>query len=321
MQKETPLLDRDSVGFILAEAVSIIAAAFLFNASGFSFKKAMLFGSMGQTISYVLTWQFILFLIIFPFAFALIAFKARSVEKKALLVRAIIGALIAGIISLAAFPALREYWLFGIFYLIAVYLCIETAKLNFLELKKWVLPRTMMNSMEKATIALGLGVFVSILILAASSQTELVKDLENTIASQAGATPEGIADSSAGILVQANQQVLAQLEASPQYSALRSSSAPEARNFTTFIEEWDLQAKSPEYRDMLKSEIMKNQAGSVFDLVKGRIPFLETLLQWYWLLITVSLASVFFFIASIIFRPLCALYGTVLGAILGKDNQ
>lgn len=313
---------KSGILFICLEAISIIAWAFLLSSSGFVLKNAMLVSGMDRTISSVLGWQFILFLAVFPLTFGLIAIQARLFEKKQLLINAYVGVLAGGIVSVIAFPGLRQYWLIGIFYLIAVYLCIVTAGLNFLELKKWVLPRAMMNSMEKATIALGIGVFLSLLLWAYSGQAELVKDFENEIMAKAGATPENLADASATMLVQANTQFLGQLASSPQYSALKASqSSAESQDFVAFIQNWETQAKSPEYKDALKQQVMAQNKTDVISLVKQRVPFFETLTQWYWLLIAISLTSIFFFAASMVFRPLCALYGMVLGAVAGKGKQ
>ena len=101
------------------------------------------------------------------------------------------------------------------------------------------------------------------------------------------------------------------------------------RNFVTVINELFLAVQTPEYKQTLKQSILDKQSDSLSDSdfenvlaqAKQKIPIFSFIENYFWLFAAISIISLFFLLANVIFKPLGTVYAIALTNITKIVNN
>ena len=319
---------KEEAGAILLVAVSIIPWAFFLGATTISVNDLFTF-KFQFFLEKLATINFALFLILFPLTIAAIAAFAKIMEKKSAMLFTAIGAAAGGLVSMIAFPILREFWLLGLFYIISVPLIVETAASKYAELRSFVSTRTFMAAAGRSTMMIGIALFVLSAVVVLPQQGEQVKRFEETFMENifegisSGKNQQQIAAGTADILIDAQKQTLDAVIGTPQFQKLRDKTADiDVQAFVLLAGNYRQYMDSGDYRKLVSDQLGKSTADisqkiDIVAMIKKQMPFIEMLERYLWAIQGFGLAAAFMLIGGIIFKPAAALYGLLFERMLG----
>ncbi|MFH1587232.1 MAG: hypothetical protein ABID38_05220 [Candidatus Diapherotrites archaeon] len=318
-------------GFLIG--LSKLIWMLLFSISGFKFIDFFQISNIGATISIILSLPFILFILSFPITYALAAVLSTSAKRGEIYATIFAPLIISDILIVLISPSILNYIVLEIFYLISILALVENARVKFLELRKFVLPRTAISSVSSATIVLGLGLFIYSSVLIMPLQEDIFKDFESNllgIFSGEGSSNELI-DMSLDVYIGAQENTANAIIALPSFTAMLQKEDPDVKAFAAELVAFEKNLSSAEYRAGLKQELEANweeglpakSEGLAFDLIEREFPLFGIFKDFFWLIASMFLLSFFFLIANVIIKPLSALYSVVIGGaiMLGKKAK
>lgn len=309
--------------------VSVMLWAFFLSSVGNVITNFLSF-EIKTFISQIMSFNFILFLILFPLTYALITAFAMKFKKFEVLLFSFIGIVIAMFISAVVFPALLEYGILIPFYLISVFLVTEISNLKFKELKRWKILRTSSNGIGMGISILAIGfLFFGIITLLPNNDANVKaiedKFISETINSISGdSISEQFAEASAELFIAGQISVTDTITNTPQYETT------EDLQLKLVIDGLDTEINSKEHQNTIKEEyanaLSENQMNigkqiDVLEIMKKQFPFITFLEKFAWAFQSLILASSFMFLGTFIFRPLGVIYGIIIGKILLSSDS
>lgn len=310
--------------------VSVMLWAFFLNSVGNVMTNFLGF-EIETLISQIMSFNFILFLILFPLTYALIAAFAMKFKKFEVLLFSFLGAAIAMFISAIVFPSLIEYGILIPFYLISVFLVTEISNLKFRELKRWKILRTSSNGIGMGISILAVGFLFFGVVTLLPNNDENVKAFEEKFISEIAESISGediskqFADTSAELFITGQKSVIDAITDTPQYETT------EDLQIKFVIDTLDANINSIGHQNMIKEEyasaLSENQIDigkniDVLDVMKKQFPFITFMEKFAWAFQSLILASSFMFLGTFIFRPLGVIYGVIIGKILlSRDSE
>ncbi len=357
-------LGRNLILLIAAATASMLLWIFFLNASGVTLSGMMDISALEANAKLLMQPAFIIFLITFPIPLALLALMCRAYNRNAMRGTALASFAIASLIAVAAFGNIFlhifEFAILGVFYLIALMLMIESAKLGFEEAKKYTLLRALNSAAGRAVTIAGIGVLATALLIAVPNQQFYTKQFDSLVLGQAGTAGSAGSSGAGGAGSNANdlaaiaadayismqKQQLQQITSSGQYLQLLAKDDADVQQFVMLIAALEVQLNSEEYRNEVIAQIKEredalqqgaaNQAAgagvaaygqgaagqfNVLEIARQRFPLFGLMEKYMWLIASFGVSSAFLFFGSFVIRPLAILYGLVLGAVWKQQNR
>ncbi|MBN2067170.1 MAG: hypothetical protein JW744_01740 [Candidatus Diapherotrites archaeon] len=306
-------------------AISILVWAFFLNATGITINDLFTF-QVHMLAEKVLTVSFALFLITLPLTTALTASFAKKTGKLNILLVSLIARVVGLVLAMLAFPRLQDFWIVGIFYLIALPLVVERTYVGYAEFKKWVTLRTMLASSGKAIAVLSIGLAVLSIAVILPQQEQYIGKFEDFVIDFAQGIVGGQARTSAvtntaDLLVQRDIETIESFTESPYFARLREKTDPDVIAFVAAVETVSQQVKSPEYRQQVEGQLQQAASETIREMdimatIKKQVPFFEIMEQFLWAFHALFLAGAFSMLATFISKPMAVVYGAIAGKII-----
>ena len=303
---------------------SILLWSYFLKASGFSLLEFLTIADLSQALQVLLSFNFILFVLLFPMTYAIIFSMASFIEKKELRIIATASSILGLIAAMFLFLGTGMI-IIGAFYVIGLILAIETAYIKLEELKKFVIPRMNSDAGRTALLLVGIGVFAFTALSVLPEQEKYLNETEKSLAKLVSdeSLGTGLSESLADIYIQTQKQQLEELTSSSQYTDLKTVSDPKAQNLVLYMETIKQQISSPAYKEQVKTQIIQSQGKlsqeqnveQVFERVRKSLPFYSFVEEYFWLIAAFILTSFYFLIANTIVLWLAIIYGTIFHQI------
>ncbi|MDO8537966.1 MAG: hypothetical protein Q7S21_03725 [archaeon] len=318
-------LTKTTIGLIILLIFSILLWEYFLKASGFELLEIIKTTSLKSTISLLTSTNFIAFLLLFPLTFAIIFALTKFLEKKELRIIALIGGIIGLLLGMVLFFG-QSMIIIGVFYILGLLLSIEMAYARLEELKKWIMPRMIADSSQKAFFLLGIGIFIFTAITVLPQQEQYLNSMEKSVidAISNDSFGSGLNDSLTQVFISTQKQTLTQITDTPYYSDLKTVQDSKAAAYVVFVETIQANIDSPEYKREVKTQIQSNQTSLsqgknvelVFEKIKKSLPLYSLIEKYFWLISAFIIVSFYFLFANFIIKPLTIIYGTIIHKIL-----
>ncbi len=310
--------------------VFTLAWIFFANASGFSLKQALFLEKYNETISTMLSQNFLLAFILFPLPFVFAALATKRMKKKIAMIYCTAAAAVATITGFIVFPVVSAHILLFVFYVLSFFVVIETADLGFKELKRFITARAVGNAVNKANIIIALGLCIvsaQIVMPDPSYVTSLEKALTSGISNQ---KINGIDLTEIGTnqVIQTQKQSLAVLTKNPLFEKLRTKQYPDVNAYVEAIDLLYANIDSEAYRQSVQEQVKQNQDklfqstdfSNAFEIAKTQFPQIKTFEEFLWLFEAILVASIFLPLANIILGPLSMFFAAIFDKLLPSEN-
>lgn len=314
-----------AITFIILMAISVLAWHYFFVQLNLSVNDFTDLLGYGNLIAKASSLNFILFLVLFPTTLAIGIAGAKIFDPRTAKLFGILGVVLGELISVGLYPQLLNLAIVGLFYIVGIFLCIETASVKKEEVKQFADFRISNSALGSAFMIMGLGIVIFGAMATYSMNPQLVQDFEKKLLK--GDLVQGInlADVSADVVIQTQQQDYHQLVNLPQYQKLESKQDPDVQEFVFAVNTAAGLLSSPEYKKQVMDELNKQQKSpeskNTFQTLKEGIPVIQQLEDYYWVLITMIIYGVFTLLSSIIWKPLGIVYGMIALKIAEKALQ
>ncbi len=315
----------------IAVGASILLWAYFLNAAGIAVNDFFTF-KLHILLDKIISVNFLLFIIAFPLTGAIITALAKKMRKINLMLFSLLSALVALSAAMLLFPPLQGFWILFLFYIIAIPLRIETAYIKYAELERFVSMRTFLATAGRGALVIGIGLFVLSSVTILADQEAYVGKFEATFIENifrgftTGKSQQQLAGSLVDTLVESQLQTVNAILENPLFSKLREKNDPDVIAFVAASEAAKEEIQSSEYRQQLVSQFSAGSSPlaeqiNIVEMLKRQLPFIETLERFLWLLHAFILASAFFLLANVVFKPLAVAYGMPIEKILGTFAQ
>jgi len=323
-------LNKKNFIFLFLISLSIILWAFFLNSTGLTITQMLNLGEIEKTISQINSTNFIMFLLLFPLTIGLTVIHCKTEENKInSFIVTISGALIGLVLSLLLFVNMQEFILIGVFYLIALFLTVETIYVKLAELKKYISLRLLGTAIHKTGTIIAIGLFLVVAMTVYENQEIYSEQIDNQLLKIAGGdqAKEPLTDYTIDLLIQSQQQTVNQMTELPTFDALETSVDPNAMAFHAGIVLLKDKINSAEYRQQIEKEINKKQDVSdeqlkgVLESVKQQMPLFGLITEFLWLIEGFAFMSIFLLLSNTIFYILTVIYGLIIEQIYGLINK
>lgn len=327
--KNEELIKSAIAGLLLF--VSFFLWAFFLNASGVSVQSLASFSDFGALFKSLTSVWLILFLVFFPVSYALLVAFTRLIEKRILQGIAAGTFVLSGVIFLFVFPNIAKDLLLGFFYLASLVVVVEVAFVKFRETKSLAMLRVPHSSISQAMGILGIGLFVSTALFVLPIQSQMVSDFEKKIFEnfKLEDAQSSVADTTSKIIVQTQTETLRQLIATPPFQAMSSKEDTDVKQFVTMMDTLYSKMQAPDYATELKQKIAEQNANTLtqdkfdqaLEQVKKKLPVFSVIENYFWIIASLVVMSIFFFASTIIIKPIGTVYGALFSLISEQFNK
>src|SRR3989344_5113404 len=207
MIKMNPNLSSKKLFLGIPIIASILLWSYFLKASGFSLLEFLTIADLSQALQVLLSFNFILFVLLFPMTYAIIFSMASFIEKKELRIIATASSILGLIAAMFLFLGTGMI-IIGAFYVIGLILAIETAYIKLEELKKFVVPRMNSDAGRTALLLVGIGVFAFTALSVLPEQEKYLNETEKSLAKLVSdeSLGTGLSKSLANIYIQTQKQ-------------------------------------------------------------------------------------------------------------------
>lgn len=316
--------------FMALSLVGVLLASFFLNLSGLTTLDLLSF-SISDKISKMTSIGFIGFLIVLPFVGGLISATPKILKRseaiKAILVGSIIGAVIGGIV----FSNLAGFMWPGIFFLIGALLAIHLVYMKQKEIKEWVGPRLGFASVQRQMMLVALGLALWGMITIIPQQETFTQNFENSllhmtlpVGEQSLSANDTLIESMIDLSITSRTQMLQEVMQTPEFEIIQVSPDTQDQEFVQSMLSLQQTIGSTTYKNQVRQQVQFNleknpiSGEELMGTLKDRIPILQTLEEWLWLLFSLGIASLFLFLSGIILQPLGMFWGMIFQKTLGK---
>ncbi len=264
------------------------------------------------------------FAVLFSLAMGIIVAYADRDERGKVYIATLVPSILACGVSIFLFSNFAQWYPLALFYFGSIPLMIETSRIKRLELKNFVVPRSNFSGIQKGMQVMGIGVLVTLSIVAFPQNEELYKGFEDNLFQGKIVQQVNVEKITADFLISTQRNTIIQIIESEQFTKLREKDDPEATSFVTLMDETLVEVNSPGYREKVVAQAKSQQKKiNPQDLVKQleqTVPGYNTLHDNFWL-VTAALGALFYFlVAVLIIQPLGAVAGTILYAVIPEDG-
>lgn len=306
--------------------LSVLAGGLAFDSTGIVISEIFSISNMEESIPYVISLNFALFLVLFPITYALVVAMAKHLEKNEVRVIALLPAALAGLIALFTFGDMSaefsQFALLGVVYLGTLLIVIETAFVKFSELKTMVLPRGIWSSAGAGFAILGVALFVMLAVPAFAEQDKYVEEFEQMIEEVvSGSAGEDVVSSTVDVFIASKLQAMQEVFTSEEYMALLQKDGEEVREFAAFAQEKVEEYQSDEYKEQMVGEAEGRVGANLGTvdmgaLLEESIPMWGVMKQFLWIMQPLFIMIIFSFL-SIIMKVFAMFFGTVFEWAIG----
>ncbi len=298
----------------------VFAQGFLLSASGMTLELLSGF-DLGLIASVLFSEYFLGFAILLPLPHALASVLSKKIEQKELTVIAVGGSAIGMILALLFFPNLSNYLIACILYIVSFVAVIEISFIKRMELKKWIWLRTLSSASRKGLGIVTAGLFIAMLLFTLPNNEANAEKFQEQIFDMAlsqGSNTGNLSNTIADLLVENQKQTLNTVVNNPLFKNIKDKQDTDVQLFVAAITEIEKQIDSPAYSELVKQQIderMNSASGNKIDIqnaVKSQFPLFGIMLEWLWLIQTLSVVGLFALYKGLIATPLGIAYGLVL---------
>ena len=323
-------LNKKNFIFLFLIGLSVILWAYFLNSTGSTITEMLNLGEIEKTISQINSTNFIMFLLLFPLTIALTVIHCKTEENKInSFIVTISGALIGLVLSLLLFANMQQFILLGVFYLIALFLAVETIYVKLAELKKYVSLRLLGTAIHKTGTIIAIGLFLVVAMTVYENQEIYSEQIDDQLLKVAGGDQAKgqLTEYAIDLLIESQQQTAKQITELPTFDALETSADPNAVVFHAGIILLKEKINSVEYRQQITEEINKKQDVSddqlkgVLASVKQQMPLFGLITEFLWLIQGFAFMSIFLLLSNTVFYVLTVIYGLIIEQIYGLINK
>ncbi len=311
--------------FVGLIAVSVIVWGYFLSTSNLFLSEVFNF-DLAQTIENVKSTGFILFVLLFPSTIGIVVVSCNFFTKREAQMSALAGSFMGFAVLLLLFPRLSEFAVAALFYLLGMWLMIETVYLKKLELKKWVQFRVTTGAAQRLASLTAIGLFIGTILFVFPQQETFKEQMEEKlldIALQQQGTRQ-LNEYTADLMIENQKQTIERITRMPAYAALRGVEDQRVHVFLLGMDALETEMNSPEFREKVVAEIRKAQEGKidkemasmVFEKVKTQMPWYGFLTDYFWILSAFLATSVFLLLGNFVFRFLAVPYAMILEKVL-----
>ena len=327
--KNEELIKSTIAGLLLF--ASFFLWAFFLNASGVSVQSLASFSDFGALFKSLTSVWFILFLVFFPVSYALLVAFTKLIEKRQLQGIATGAFVLSAVIFIFVFPNIAQESLLGFFYLASLAAVVEVAFVKFSETKSLAVLRVPHSSISQAMAILGIGLFVSTALFVLPVQDNMVSEFEKKIFEnfKLEDVQSDVADTTSKIIAQAQTETLKQLIATPPFQAMSLKDDPDVKQFVAMTNTLYSKVQAPEYAAELKQKIAEQNAGALtqgkfdeaLEQAKKKLPIFSVFENYFWLIASLAVMSIFFLASTIIIKPIGTIFGALFSLIAEQFNK
>lgn len=305
---------------------SMLAWGFFLNSTGMSFE--ILLGQNGFTKIFdtIVSTGFAFFALIFPLTIALLCVYSKILERKEMYAIITISFTVFGLIVFVFLKNIAGFTIAGILLFVSFFIATETCFIKFKELKKLPFMRASMSALSQVNLFLGIGLFLSAAFFVFPNQQQIITELEEkTIALAINKDLKTeLIDSSSLIFIEGQKQTINSMTSNPLFEALYSSPDPNAVAFAQATNLLSQTINSQSYLQEIKNQanqlsehqLSEQSIQNTFNEAKKTIPIIGLIENNFWLIFALTISSLYLFIANVLFKPLTAIYGLVLGLFI-----
>ncbi len=292
----------------------VFAECFFLSMSGANLEVLTGF-DFGAIFSAIFSQEFILFALLFPLPYALAAVLSKKFEHKELSIVVVGGALLGVILSILVFSNLLGYALAMLAYALSFLLVLEIAYIKKAELKKWAWLRTLNVSVSKGAMITGVGLLITLLLFTLPNNEASAEAFENYIFDMVAENVLGNENqqSTATLGVDIQKKTLDSLTENELFEKLETKEDLDVIAFVAMVNALKEQLENPgQFSDQTSQEQgVKKQLKESIN-IRELVPFFGIIIDWLWLIQTLTVFGLFALYKGIVAVPLGIAYGLVL---------
>ncbi len=315
-------MDPQQKPLLIGALVFITTLGWVFFIDQMRITPDLLLTSIGnvQVLGLFLSVAFAGFVFMFCSTIGLITAYADKDDRTQVYLATIIPSVLACGISALLFSNFAQWYPLALFYFGSIPLMIETSRLKRLELKNFVIFRSSFSGAQRGLQVIGIGVLVSLAVVALPQSTTLYKGFEDSLFAGKVIQQLDVQKITTDYLITTQRNTLLQIINSDSFSTLRGKTDQEVLSFVQLMDATLANVNSPEYRDKINEQVAQQQKNldtqELLSQIQSKVPGYGTVKDYYWAVAAFLGSTLFFLVAMFVLQPFSAVMGSVIYTLI-----